>query len=332
MESKDLEVINGTGKTPFQEWAEKYKNGQINMQASASTENMIAFARSIPVPTAREQHEMAVKAKLGDREARDLLILASLRLGIIVAQQMELNLKNNIEDYIQNAVFSTTEAIQRYDPDRDTKFSTYLYRVMQWSMLNVHDNTGKKYGKYSVECNTRLHKELKKYADANEPIPSISQLAKTLHMTPETVRGLLSASEQSISLDQTIDQGDGGTPLTREAVTPDEKSEEAFRKTEEHEQYLYLKGMFDNFPEKYREVLNLRYGLTGDEPMTQEETALSLGITRRRVGQIEDAALRRLRKEAGIEKYPSTKEKIVKLRAKKTDAEGRPIKRKPKKI
>jgi len=101
MESKDLEVINGTGKTPFQEWAEKYKNGQINMQASASTENMIAFARSIPVPTAREQHEMAVKAKLGDREARDLLILASLRLGIIVAQQMELNLKNNIEDYIQ---------------------------------------------------------------------------------------------------------------------------------------------------------------------------------------------------------------------------------------
>ncbi|MCD5408360.1 sigma-70 family RNA polymerase sigma factor [Candidatus Bipolaricaulota bacterium] len=251
----------------------------------------------IPPLTEQEERELARRMRDGDRAARERLILSHLRLVVSIAREYG-DTDMDLLDMIQEGNMGLIEAVDRFDPELGYRLSTYA----RWW---IRQAIGAAIERYSQMIRLPVHlfraiirfQRLKASFGA-EGIEERAELVLAPGLTLERVRHVERTLREFISLDLPIGEGEEDT---LEEIVPDESipppEKEALRELFRED----LLEIVNRLPAREALILRRRYGLEGARPQTLAEIGKDLGITRERVRQLEQRALRRLKEEWGKE-------------------------------
>jgi RNA polymerase primary sigma factor len=250
--------------------------------------------RKLPIISFEEEKAYAVRIAKGDPEARKKLIEANLRLVVKIARKYT-NQGISILDLIEEGNIGLIRAVEKFDPARECRFSTYatwwIKQAVERSIAN-HSRTIR----LPVHVSSRIHKISKltsHYMEKEGREPSIEELSKDTGLKIEFIKNLFSMIIKTYSLETLIDE-EG--KLTLEEVLADPFIEEPLSVLEHTKRAEEVASWLDTLTIDEKKVVTLRYGLDGEEPQTLESIGKIFGVTRERIRQIEQKALNKLRR------------------------------------
>ncbi|HEX9186093.1 MAG TPA: RNA polymerase sigma factor RpoD/SigA [Vicinamibacteria bacterium] len=251
-----------------------------------------------------EEKELGRRIREGDQAAVDRLVEANLRFVVHYAKRYR-GLGLSYMDLIHEGSLGLIEAAKRFDPDRNVKFISYaVWWVRQaiFHALSEHARVFRLPQKLSGQV-SRLETAREKLKSELERAPTTEELAARTELSKEEVEKLLLAAGDDVSLSSAVGE-DGNLELgdTLEQETIPSVEVEMIRTSFEQR----IQDMVGGLDEKEREVIRMRFGLDGDEPMTLQEIGESMGLSRERIRQIESRAkekLRRSREAHGLRGY-----------------------------
>lgn len=248
-----------------------------------------------PLITAEEEVALAQRIREGDQAALERLVNANLRFVVSVAKQYQ-NQGIGLQDLINEGNIGLVKAAQRFDKTRGFKFISYAVWWIRQSILQAVAEQSRivRLPLNQVGAINRVKKASNVLEHRLQRKPTIEELAEETDMTPEKVSSILSNNTQTISTDAPIDD-DGETSFldlfVDQAETPTdsvverESSEKAVRKS------------LDVLSEKEQQVLRMYFGIGMPREYSLEEIAFNMEISRERVRQVRDRALKKLRTE-----------------------------------
>ncbi len=252
----------------------------------------------IPLLTAEEEWALAERVQAGDALARHRLIEANLRLVVTVARGY-VGRGVPLMDLIEEGNIGLIRAVEKFDPGRRLRFSTY---AMWWIRQGVQHAMS--HQSRTVRLPVHVLRELAQVLRANREItakrgraPTLDELAHAVSMSSAQVAELFRVSEHISSLDAPMSEGDDRA-LIEQIVEDDD----AMPSRSDGERKGQLDEWLAALNPRQRLVVERRFGLSGVPVQSLAEIARELGITRERVRQIQEDALRRLRKLSGQDK------------------------------
>ena len=254
----------------------------------------LSYIAKVPLLTPEQEQELARRVQQGDADAERQLIEANLRLVVRVARRY-LNRGLSLLDLIEEGNLGLLHAVTKFQPGRGTRFSTYAVWWIRQAVARALANQARMI-RLPVHIELLLGQYMKKKAALTQDLgraPNTEEIAKALGQPVEEVEHIERMSQRPVSLDAPIGQDGGGKleDLVKDAeALPGAGLAAALRARED------LAGVLRDLPDAERGVLELRFGLSGEEPRTLESIGRQLGITRERVRQIEATALARLRR------------------------------------
>ena len=253
--------------------------------------------------TPDEERALARRVVQGDFEARQRMIEHNLRLVVNIAKHY-INRGMALLDLIEEGNIGLMHALQKFDPERGFRFSTYATWWIRQSIERAIMNQSR-----TIRLPVHVIKELNVYLRASRHLesqigrdPTIDEIAHLVGKPPEEVRRVMSHNERMASLDAPLDID---PMLTIGESIPDEQQEEPDIKLHGMQVNRYVQTWLKQLTDKQRLVIERRYGLNGYEICTLEELADSLSLTRERVRQIQIEgleSLRRILRRKGISK------------------------------
>ena len=272
-----------------------------------AVDSLNAYIRDIAKfkPLAMEDEKaLGVRIRAGDQEALRQLVEANLRFVVHYAKRYR-GLGLSFMDLIHEGTLGLMEAAKRFDPDRNVKFISYaVWWVRQaiFHALSEHSRVFRLPQKLSSQV-SRLSAAREKLKGELERMPTIAELAERTALPPQEVEQLLLAAGDDVSLSTAVGD-DGGLELgeTLEQDSVPSAEVEMIRTSFERR----IQGMVSGLDEKEREVIRMRFGFDGEEPMTLQEIGEAMGLSRERIRQIESRAkekLRRSREAHGLRGY-----------------------------
>ncbi|XZG71271.1 RNA polymerase sigma factor RpoS [Chitinibacteraceae bacterium HSL-7] len=260
-----------------------------------------------PLLTPDQERELARRVVKGDFEARQKMIEHNLRLVVNIAKHY-INRGLTLLDLIEEGNIGLMHALEKFDPERGFRFSTYATWWIRQSIERAIMNQSR-----TIRLPVHVIKELNVYLRAQRHLeaslgfePTLEDIAHLVGKEVEEVRRVMGLNERVASLDAPLDID---PMLTIGESIPDEQTEgpEALLQNAEVENYVreWLKQLND----KQRMVIERRYGLNGYEICTLEDLAASLNLTRERVRQIQIEALEQLRRI--LRRYGVTRETVL---------------------
>ena len=244
--------------------------------------------------THAEEIDLSLRAKAGDRRARQRLIEKNLRLVVSVAKKYR-GYGLPFEDLIQEGNIGLMKAVEKFDPDRGFRFSTYATWWIRQAVQRAVADKGRtiRVPVHMTEKIRKVSRALSELAVEFERDPTEEEVASRLGWDAEEVQLTMSAMPDATSLDQPVSSEETASQLGD--FIEDEKVSDTPDTVMREMETAHLKEAIERLPERARYVLVRRYGLDDREPATLAELGDELEISRERVRQLQREAERILK-------------------------------------
>jgi RNA polymerase primary sigma factor len=244
--------------------------------------------------THAEEIDLSKRAKAGDGKARERLIEKNLRLVVSVAKKYR-GYGLPFEDLIQEGNIGLMKAVEKFDPDRGFRFSTYATWWIRQAVQRAVADKGRtiRVPVHMTEKIRKVSRAMSELALEIEREPTEEEVAKRLDWDPDEVRLTMRAMPDATSLDQPVSSEETASQLG-DFIEDDKVSDTSDTVMREMETE-HLKEAIERLPERARYVLVRRYGLDDREPATLAELGDELDISRERVRQLQREAERILK-------------------------------------
>jgi RNA polymerase sigma factor (sigma-70 family) len=260
-----------------------------------SRANLAVYLREIgriALLTREEELELAGRARAGDEAAKQRLIEANLRLVVQIARRY-VNRGLPLPDLIEEGNLGLLRAVDKFEPDRGTRFSTYATWWIRQAVARALANQARTI-RLPVHVELllgRYKREHQRLTQALGRAPTAAELAQALGTSEEQIGELEELRLQPVSLDAPV----GGDTRRLSETLADATADPAAVLTRLFRERTELVAVLDDLAPNERTVLRRRFGLDGDEPETLEAIGRRLDYSRERIRQIEAAGLRKLR-------------------------------------
>lgn len=245
--------------------------------------------------TPEEEVELAARIKRGDKAARERMITANLRLVVKMATDYA-NLGLPVPDLISEGNIGLMKAVERFDPAKGGKLSTYAGWWIKQSIKRALANQSKmiRVPVHQVEKIAKMRRLTERLTAELGREPSDEELADEVGLTASKVAALKSSVIRPASLDAPVGKDDGETSFGD--LLADENAEDPSGRLEEKDLRTNLDAWLKLLTPREREIVKWRYGLGGAREKTLEDIGEKFGITRERIRQIQVGAIKKMRR------------------------------------
>ena len=247
-----------------------------------------------PLITVEEEVVLAGRIKKGDQEARHKMVRSNLRLVVKIARDYS-NFGLPLLDLISEGNIGLMKAVERFDPQKGGKLSTYAAWWIKQSIKRALANQSKTI-RLPVHLVDKIAKLRRVSAQLTEELgrePTDQELAEEVGMAEAKVAALKSAAIRPTSLDQPISDDDSNALGD---IIGDDQAFDPYEILRDKDLRDEVGDLLDVLDDRERKIINCRFGLDGQKTKTLEEVGVKFGVTRERIRQLQNIALRKLRR------------------------------------
>jgi RNA polymerase primary sigma factor len=268
---------------------------QVTNRETASLDKYLQEIGRVDLITAEEEVELARRIKKGDQVALEKLTKANLRFVVSVSKQYQ-NQGLSLPDLINEGNLGLIKAAQRFDETRGFKFISYAVWWIRQSILQALAEQSRivRLPLNKIGSINKINKAFARLEQEFERPPTAAELAETLDMTLDEVKQSMKNAGRHVSMDAPLKDGDESSSnmydvmRTGDTPSPDmDLMTESLRKE--------IERSLRTLTPREGDVIRLYFGLNGEHPMTLEEIGERFDLTRERVRQIKEKAIRRLK-------------------------------------
>jgi RNA polymerase primary sigma factor len=284
---------------------QRKKELMSNYDSDSSLRVYMREISKTPLLTPAEEIELAERIKKGDKAARTHMIKANLRLVVKIAQDYS-GYGLPLSDLISEGNIGLMKAVERFDPNKGGKLSTYGSWWIKQSIKRALANQSKtiRLPVHMVDKIARMRRISAMLAEALGRDPTDEELADELGLPRRKLAMLKRASQRPTSLDEPFGDEEKGSFSD---VIGDERAVNPFDALADKNMHGHLDDLLEVLDERESKIIDARFGLNGRTPMTLEEVGREFGVTRERIRQLQNVALEKMRRALSKKEKPLPK-------------------------
>ncbi len=268
---------------------------QITNRESISLEKYLYDIGKIDLLAAEEETELAIRIKEGDQIALEKLVKANLRFVVSVAKQYQ-NQGLTLSDLINEGNLGLIKAAQRFDETKGFKFISY---AVWWIRQSIMQGLAEQSRMVRLPLNkigsiNKMNKVLNELQQEFEREPTAEEVANIMEVSTDEVTGLMSTNTKHVSVDAPV--GGDSEDMTLMDIIADDEDASPDKMLMRESLKKEVKNILAVLPARDANILNAYFGLENNQGLTLDEIGEKFGLTRERVRQIKERAIRRLRR------------------------------------